>query len=283
MSEVHTFDTPGSVSLQIRLPSGRVVVTAVDEPRTSVELVSLGRRGADALTEIDVRLDERTGVHEITIEQTPRFRWGPVQISWDDAVEARVTCPRGADLELSSGSADLRVEGDLRDVSVKTSSGDVVLDRVAGALQVRTASGDVSVGTIDADATLATVSGELLVQRLTGPLTARAVSGDVHIRNVQARLVLSTTSGDIDVDEVEDGEVRIQSISGDARIGVARGTRVWIDATSVSGDLASELGVADEPQEAADEGDRRVVVPVHVKTLSGDVRIVRAVERAASA
>ena len=43
------FDTPGSVSLQIRLPSGRVRVTTADEPRTVVELVAKGRRGADAL------------------------------------------------------------------------------------------------------------------------------------------------------------------------------------------------------------------------------------------
>ena len=37
---MHVFETPGSVSLQIKLPSGRVVVTTADEPRTTVEVVA---------------------------------------------------------------------------------------------------------------------------------------------------------------------------------------------------------------------------------------------------
>ena len=54
-----TFDTPGSVSLQIKLPSGRVVVTTADEPKTTVEVVALGRRGQDAMEEIEITMDER--------------------------------------------------------------------------------------------------------------------------------------------------------------------------------------------------------------------------------
>ena len=78
---------------------------------------------------------------------------------------------------------------------------------------------------------------------------------------------------------IEAGELQLQTVSGDARIGVARGTRVWIDATSVSGDLDSELGLADSApveDEAADESGE--VVPLQVKTVSGDVKIVRAAE-----
>ena len=51
------FQTPGSVSLQIKLPSGRVVVTTADEPRTSVELVPIGRRGPDAVEDVSVTAD----------------------------------------------------------------------------------------------------------------------------------------------------------------------------------------------------------------------------------
>lgn len=270
---MQVFDTPGNVSLRVRLPSGRVVVTTADEPQTLVELVSLGRRGGDALQEIDVRAEERHGGHIVTVEQLPRFRWGPIQISWDDAVEARITCPPGTDLELTAGSTDLRVDGELGKVTVKTASGDVRLERVRGPMTVKTASGDIVVGTVALDSSLTTVSGELEVRSLEGALTARSVSGDVRIHLVRAPLGLSTTSGDIEIDCVEAGEVRAQTISGDARVGVAQGTRVWIDAASVSGDLVSELGLEDEPA-----GGEAVtpVVPLHVKTVSGDVSIVRA-------
>ena len=40
--------------------------------------------------------------------------------------------------------------------------------------------------------------------------------------------------------------MRVQTVSGDVRIGIARGTRVWVDAASVSGKLESELGLEDQ-------------------------------------
>jgi len=82
-----TFDTPGSVSLQIKLPSGRVVVTTADEPRTSVDVVALGRRGQDAVDEIEVTMEERGGRHVVRVEQRDRFRWGPIQITWGGDLE----------------------------------------------------------------------------------------------------------------------------------------------------------------------------------------------------
>lgn len=272
------FDTPGSVTLQIKLPSGRVVITAADEPRTSVELVGLGRRGPDVIDDVSVTADEHHGRYTVRIEQKDKIRWGPIQIAWGGDIETRVTCPPGSDLELSGGSTDLRVEGDLGEVSVRTASGDARLEAVRGKLQIKTASGDISVATVASEASLATVSGDLAVGRAEGPITARAVSGDVTIGSLRGMLGLSTTSGDIDVRSVEAGEVRIQTVSGDVRVGVGRGTRVWIDAGSISGHLDSELGLDDA--EPADEvgSSSGPVVPLHLKTVSGDVSIVRASE-----
>jgi DUF4097 and DUF4098 domain-containing protein YvlB len=275
------FDTPGSVSLHIRLPSGRVVVTTADEPRTSVELVATGRRGSDAVENVEVRAEERAGGHVITIEEKDRLRWGPIRITWGPDVVVRVVCPPGSDLELSGGSTDLNAEGELGEVSVRTASGDVKLGSVQKKLQVKTASGDVEVGTIEAEGSVVTVSGSIWVERIDGALTARAVSGDVRIARINGPLALQTTSGDARLESVSAGEVRFQSVSGDARIGVSRGTRVWIDATSVSGDLGSELGLADhdtasESGEAEIEGEPGEVVPLQIKTVSGDVAIVRA-------
>ena len=271
MSAVHVFETPGDVSLQVRLPSGRVVVTTADEARTTVEIV--GRRGQDAVDEIDVTIDERRGEHVIRIEQKDRFRWGPIQITWGGDFECRVTCPRGANLELSGGSTDVKVDGELGDVTVRTASGDVRLDTVRGELQVKTASGDVWLDGAEADASVATVSGDVELGRVAGALTARTVSGSVKVGAVARALGVSTTSGDVQVGSVGNGDVRVQSVSGDVRIGIGRGTRVWVDATSLSGTLESELGLEDH-QGGGDEEDG--VVPLHVKTVSGDVSIVRA-------
>ncbi|HXG75517.1 MAG TPA: DUF4097 family beta strand repeat-containing protein [Gaiellaceae bacterium] len=275
-----SFETPGHVSLHVRLPAGRVVVATADVPRTDVEVVPIGRHGREAAESVIVTADERGGRHVVTIEQEDRFRFGPLRITFGD-VEVRIRCPQGADLELSGGSTDLRAEGTLGEVEVRTASGDVRLETVASTLEVRTASGDVEVRDVQAKASLGTVSGDLVVRRLAAPANARTVSGDAELGVVSAPLTLSTTSGDVHVRSLEAGEVRVQTVSGDVRIGVARGTPVWIDAASVSGDLSSELGVTPEEPVADDEPDgARAVVPLHVKTVSGDVAIVRSTEPA---
>jgi hypothetical protein len=271
-----TFETPGQVSLQIKLQSGNVVVTTSDEPRTTVDLVAHGRKGEDALEEVVVTCDDRGGRQLVRVEQKDKFRWGPLQITWGGGFEVHVTCPPGSDLDLSGGSTDLRTEGDLGDVTARTASGDVRLESVQGRLEVKTASGDVSVSGVAHDASIVTVSGDAEVGPVDGSLTARAVSGDVRVKALSGGLTLSTTSGDVEVGAVSAGELRVQTVSGDVRVGVARGTRVWVDAASVSGDLESELGLEGDAPAPAAEGEGRPVVPLHLKTVSGDVSIVRA-------
>jgi hypothetical protein len=272
---MHVFETPGSVSLQIKLPSGRVLVTTTDEPRTTVEVVPVGRRGQDAVDEIDVTVEERLGRYVVRVEQQKNFRWGPIQITWGGDFEVRISCPSGSDLDLEGGSTDVRADGELGEVAVRTASGDVRVQSAARELEVKTASGDITVATAASRAALVTVSGDVEVERTDASLTARSVSGDLVVGRSAGALGVSTTSGDVDVKAVVDGDVRVQTVSGDVRIGIAKGTRTWIDAGSVSGRLESELGLEDAEPPPTDEGEDSVV-PLHVKTVSGDVSVVRA-------
>jgi Toastrack DUF4097 len=271
---MHAFETPGSVSLQIKLPSGRVLVSTADEPHTTVEVVAVGRRGQDAIDEIEVTMEERLGRYVVKVEQKDRFRWGPIQITWGGDFECRITCPPGSDLDLSGGSTDVRAEGELGDVSIRTASGDAKLESTLRELKVKTASGDIDVATVLTQASLVTVSGDVMLGRSDASVTARSVSGDVVIGSSAGILEISTTSGEVDVKAVLGGDVRVQTVSGDVRLGIARGTRTWIDAVSVSGRLESELGL-DEQEPDSEEGSDPVV-PLYVKTVSGDVSVVRA-------
>ena len=65
------FDTPGSVALNVRLPSGSVRVTTADKPRTVVELIAKGRRGSDALDDIVIRAAERPGGQVMCTSKSP--------------------------------------------------------------------------------------------------------------------------------------------------------------------------------------------------------------------
>src|SRR5919197_4349463 len=265
----HAFETPEHVELQIRLPSGDVTVKTHDEPRTEVDVVARGRRGDEALEQIVVESRERPGGHGVSIEQQDRIRWGPIAISWGGGIEVRIACPEGTDVEFDGASADLSALGTYGKVVAKTASGDLRLGDL-GSAQVKTASGDVSIQTVADDSQLQTVSGDVAIDRLDADLTGRTVSGDVELGRIDGAVTFGTTSGDVQIKAVEGGELRVQTVSGDVRIGVAPGIPVWMDAVSVSGDLRSDLGEVDPP------ADDSVVVPLHVKTVSGDVSFVRA-------
>jgi hypothetical protein len=67
-------------------------------------------------------------------------------------------------------------------------------------------------------------------------------------------------------------------VSGDILIGVRRGSRVYVDANTVSGSTSSELNLTDAPAEDGDAGDADggPMVEIRAKTVSGDVSLVRA-------
>ena len=80
-----------------------------------------------------------------------------------------------------------------------------------------------------------------------------------------------TASGDQQVRSVAEGRVDLTSASGDIRVGVKQGSRVWVDARSMSGDVSSDIELDDE----ASGGDG-TQVEVKVTAMSGDVEVVRA-------
>jgi DUF4097 and DUF4098 domain-containing protein YvlB len=97
------------------------------------------------------------------------------------------------------------------------------------------------------------------------------VSGDVFVGAAGGSLSVNTVSGDVRVDAVHEGNINLGSVSGDVVAGVRRGSRLWVDAQSISGETESELELAGTP--VSDEGP---LVELRAKTVSGDIRIVRA-------
>jgi len=94
---------------------------------------------------------------------------------------------------------------------------------------------------------------------------------DVDVDEADASVTVQTASGDQRLASVASGRVTMQSASGDQHVGIRRGTRVHIDAKTMSGDTSSELDVGDEPPPC--DGP---TVELRATAMSGDIRIVRA-------
>jgi DUF4097 and DUF4098 domain-containing protein YvlB len=268
---VTVFETTGHVALRLTLAAGEVRVETADDPTVEVELVPLRDNDAtrQAIAEARVEMTDRRGGHEVVV-QIPRK--SGFLIGRDVKVGVRVRCPRGSDLDLRAGSADLEAKGTLGAVGVKTASGDVSLEDV-GSLEVDSASGDLRVRDIDGSCDLRTASGDASVRRCGGLLSTKLVSGDLTVAEAAAGFAVTTVSGDVRVDAAGGGGMRVQAVSGDVHLAVKPGERLYIDASSVSGTMSSELGLADAPP----TDSVTPVLELRVRTVSGDVEIVRAV------
>jgi DUF4097 and DUF4098 domain-containing protein YvlB len=246
-----SFATPGTVELTIEVPAGAVEIEAVETTETTVELEARGR-DADAF-EREVRIEARpTGAgHEVIVDASTRrgflgFREGEYRV--------RIKAPSGVTVRADLASADIRGRGRFGAVEVDAASGDVAFDEVDGEARINTASGDVEL-------------------RRVGSAKVNSASGDVRVDESSSELEVNTASGDIELRRVEDGQVKVHSASGDVEVGIAKGSRLFIDAQSLSGDTSSELELEAGGPTQDDEGP---LVELRAQTMSGDISVRRA-------
>ncbi len=151
-----------------------------------------------------------------------------------------------------------------------TASGDVSVEHVAGALTFHAASGDVRVDRVDGPLLVSTASGDATIGRSSGDVDAQTASGDVVLSRADASVHARTASGDVRLDAVRRGDVQLMTASGDVQVGVAVGTRVWLDLSTLSGSTRSDLNVGSDAPASGD-----IELNLRVRTASGDIKLRR--------
>jgi DUF4097 and DUF4098 domain-containing protein YvlB len=254
------FPTPGGVDLEIHIPAGAVQVRCEARDDTAIEI--RGERDPD---EVRVERVERPGGRWIVrIEQRNRKMFG-----FGRDLQVSVQAPEGAAMDVATGSADLKVSGGSGSIAFRSGSGELAFERAAGDVSVKVASGDVRGHRVDGDLTVHSASGDVEVGSVGGSATATTASGDISIGAVGGPADANSASGDVRIGAISAGSVHARTMSGDVAVGVTRGTRVWLDLTSVSGQTVSELA-------AADGIDGDAAADLHLSSVSGDIRVHRA-------
>ena len=139
-------------------------------------------------------------------------------------------------------------------------------------LEVKVASGDVEFEDVSGEAGVNTASGDVRLDRV-GTAKINSASGDVRIDESAEGADVNTASGDVAIDSVVSGDVRINSASGDIEVGIAKGSRLWVDAQTLSGDTSSELDLESGSTIETDDGP---LVELKARSMSGDISIKRA-------
>jgi hypothetical protein len=239
------FTTPTPIRLEVTVAAGRLDVETVDGGESTVTID--GSKKALETMHVELVGDR------LVIEQRRKSLLGFID-RLDDSLRVRASVPHGSA------------------VQIVTASGDATLDGSFGAVQMKSASGSLAVtGGVDGDATVKTVSGGVRVPHVAGDLDVRTVSGHVAAESVDGSVSVKSVSASVRIGSVRQGQVNVQSVSGDVDLGIASGTSVDVDAGSASGALISEVPLSDAP-----DGEPGPTVVIRSNTVSGGFHLHRA-------
>ena len=280
---MRTFDTPRPIRLRVSFGAGEIAITAAETAQTTVDVTPYrddeAARDLASRTTIDHHDDE-------VLVDVPRQSFG--FFGRKPALRLAVTVPTGSALHIRTESGDVEAHGNFGETSIESGSGDVRLDSVAAEARIRTGSGDafvervkdslriesgsgdLTIGQVFGDASISTGSGDISIDVVAGDVRVNSASGDVTVQAARSSVFANTASGDLQLLRVERGRVRATSASGDVHIGVASGTAAWLDVTTLSGNVASDLDGTEQP------GEHEETVQLQVNTASGDITLVHA-------
>jgi hypothetical protein len=249
-----THQTPGPLDLDIRVQSGRVEIETAETDETTVEIEPLdgGDAARAAVEAVRQELRPVGDGHRLMIEVPRR----PRLFGWNEPdVLVRIHCPNGVGVVAKTASADVELHGLAGAFSTKTASGDVTVEAAGGDVDVKTASGDVSLGSVKGRANVNTMSGDVALDEAPGPVSAHTMSGDLRVERLAS------------------GAAELRTMSGDIVASVRPGATLWIDASSMSGEVSSDLPVSDSAP-AGGTTD----IELRASSMSGDIDLRRAEE-----
>jgi DUF4097 and DUF4098 domain-containing protein YvlB len=256
------YDQPAQIGVT-SWPSGSVAVSGEQTDGIAVEVVASdpGTDVADLLEQVQVTFD-----HGHLTVRGPRLGG----LLWRrKGLDLTIKAPAGSACEAHTASADVTVVGRLGALIVHTASGDVTATAECGPVTVHTASGDVFLERADAEAEITTASGDVQIGRAGGEVSINAVSGDLSIGSAAGQIGARTVSGDIAIRDLSAGQADLATTSGDVQVMVTPDLGVYLDLSTMSGHVGSELD-----EHNGDGTD--TTLEIRCRSISGDIRISKA-------
>ncbi|MFZ9857825.1 MAG: DUF4097 family beta strand repeat-containing protein [Roseiflexaceae bacterium] len=221
---------PAMMPLRVHIKglSGDIEVRTESVEHAIVELETTG----DEQTLSGVRVSYTAETGELHVDTKPRLMGG-ILIQRHD-VDIALVIPLGSDIQVSTASGDIELEGTYGSVSVNSASGDIKVD-------------------------------DCVMEQFE----VSVASGDIH-GNAGITTMVNVVSGDVDLLVARPSKIEVNSVSGDVEIDIRRGLLTDVNASTLSGDIESNIDFA-----AGAGGDEPVQVELQIQSLSGDISIRR--------
>jgi Putative adhesin len=278
-----TFDSPEPITATVEIVVGDVRISAVERADTVVDV-----EPSDASSDEDRRAAELTRVEYANgrlLVKAPKLRsWLPGRTG--GSISVTIELPAGSSVHATGGLADFDCDGPLGECRIKTGlgrirldraqtltiksgTGDISVDHVAGHADIRAGSGEVRVRELDATAVIKNSNGDTWVGDAGGDLRVNAANGNIAVDVARATVGAKSANGDVRLGEVVRGSVVLETHLGDLEVGIPEGTAAWLDLRSTAGKVHNALDAADAPEPSTD------TVEVRARTTVGDVVVRR--------
>jgi DUF4097 and DUF4098 domain-containing protein YvlB len=277
------FETPEPISATLELGVGNVRIAASDRADTTVDVRPSNESDeSDVQAAQQVRVDYVNGVLQIRGPKARVFDFSRKTRS----VDVSIHLPSGSQVSGEVQMGDLSGTGRLGECRLKTSAGNVRLERtgplrvdtaaghitadgVAGNAEIHTGSGKVRIGEVEGSVVVKNSNGNTEIDAVTGDVRVRSANGDISVERAGAGVEAKTSNGSIRLGEVARGSVELGTAMGDLEIGIAEGTAAWLEVNTGFGQVHNLLDNATRPEES-DE-----TVEVRARTSFGAITIRR--------
>ena len=277
-----TFDTPEPITITVDVIVGDVKIVASDRTDTVVEI-----RPTDESKKDDVQAAEQTTVDytagNLTVK-APRGWRIYTPFGGNASIDVAIEVPAGSQLRGSGSVARFLTTGELGQCDIKASVGDIQLD-VAGPLDLRTSGGNITVDKaidratistatgivrireIDGTAIIKNSNGDSIIREAAGDLQINAANGNITVERPQSSVNAKTANGNIRISDASRGTVQLQTSVGELEVGIHPGTAAWLDVSARHGSVQNLMATAEVPE------DSQETVQVYARNAFGNIII----------
>ena len=276
-----TFETPSPISTTVDVVHGDVRISAGDRGLTVVNV-----EPADGSSAEDRKAAEQTRVEyaggQLLVKQPKLRSWLPR--STGGSIDVTIELPAGSHVHGSGALTDFHCDGPLGECrlrlglgridvesadgpTLKSSTGDIVVERATGHADITSGSGDVRVRELAGTAVIKNSNGDTWVGRAHDDLRVNAANGDIAVDHALAAVIARSANGSVRLGEVVRGAVVVETQLGDLEVGIREGTAAFLDVRAAAGRVRNALEAAEAPDPSAES------VEVRARTTVGDVVI----------
>lgn len=195
------------------------------------------------------------------------------------SVDASIRLPASVDLEVRGRSLDLVIEGMAGRIEVDNVSGSIWIEAATGPVRVRTIEGDIDIVGARGSVSASSQSDDVRLRDVIGLVDVHSGDGDLELMDIRSSSVRAETQdGDIDFSGVveDGGEYGFFVHDGDATIAIPAETNARVEVSTFDGEFESEFPVVLQRFTGGREFDFSIGEPrarIEIQVFDGEIRL----------